>query len=69
MRRWLSDGWTYEDWDSISSASDRLNAIYHDLDRALGGGAGRMNPSEVIEVAQRLQAVVDSLRAATLDYL
>lgn len=65
---WQRDGWREEHWEQIETAAGHLWKIAHDLDAAVGGGGGGVQPSEVGAVAKRLQALTDRLTQVCSEY-
>lgn len=69
MRNWNLDGWKEIDWQAVEVYSRALTKTASDLDNGVGGGGGGFTPHELLDLADRADAIAKRLRELAKNYI
>jgi hypothetical protein len=68
-RNWARDGWRKIDWDTVEVYSRALTKAASDLETSIGGGDGVLTPHELLDLADRADAIAKRLRELAKSYI
>lgn len=62
------DGWTSEDWDTLTESSSALFSSAAELDNSIRGGGGGFSPSQLLAFTAKIEEITKQLNHFARSY-
>lgn len=62
------DGWTSQDWDTLTESTSALFSAVAELDNGVGGGGGGFSPTDLSAHLAKIEALTKKLQAIASSY-
>jgi len=66
---WNKDGWQFLDWRTVGVYSRALTKVASDLEDEIKGGAEKLTPHDLLDIADRADAIAKRLRELAKNYI